>query len=295
MPNLRCETELIPEIGAIEAIFVDHIDYWAHNGKEKYRDAEGKMWFFATINNFAETTFPGTNKRKIERVISKLECLDILLSERPNGNGRKKYRLNYDHELISRYYSDPDEATQPTGAGTTNSTEPAKSGGTDITEAGSSKTTNPRNRPTKTGVADQPESAAPIYKLEKRKINKKKKRGSSFFPALSEEQAKIKFGKNFMDSVRECIDQSVEAEEEKIRSEISNIPLARNLPSDVAGKAAELSEEEFQYLWEDSVHLCAKQLPEYSRGYAVGILKNKLRAELQDPTALDCTKKETQQ
>jgi hypothetical protein len=284
MPKRGCQTELIPEIGAVEAILVDHIDYWMRCGKEKFRDEAGQMWFHSTIEDIIENSFPGMNKRKMERVIIKLERLELLISERPVKNGSKRYRLNYFHSLIDKFYSDPD-LESPEAVSTPETV------GCDKTGSGGSKPTNSDVRTTKTVVSDPPKLAAPIYNNREQYKNKKNKRALSRFssPAYSQQQDKNSFGEDFMGAVRHHLEQSLEQEENKIREETYNLPLVKNFPADIAWKASFLSEEELQNLWEDSVHLSASQLPEYSRRYAIGVLKNKLRDTKVDPDAIECT------
>lgn len=88
-PTLACI------IGVNEAIFVQQLHYWLKKSEHEF---EGRKWVYNTYDQWVGQ-FPFWKKKKIQRIILKLEKMDIVKSRQVKAsewNQTKWYTLNYD-------------------------------------------------------------------------------------------------------------------------------------------------------------------------------------------------------
>lgn len=108
--------ELAKQIGLVEALFIDHLNYWMQKGKDKYKDKNGNAWFHTTYKDIIEKGGIISPLIKIRRMIKYLETEQIIFSQRPIKNKEKRYQLNYSHTIIKEYYSNPQCSVEQTNS-----------------------------------------------------------------------------------------------------------------------------------------------------------------------------------
>ena len=135
--------DLARQIGLDGSAFISQVHYWLQRSKN-FRIEDGCRWIWNTVNQWLEQ-FSWMSRRKLERVIAKLESLGILLSQKfwkHQWNHTKWYRLDY-KKLQKDYNWVPTDKLQEkphqssaTVPRVTLQTEPAKLAETPTSECG---------------------------------------------------------------------------------------------------------------------------------------------------------------
>lgn len=87
------------KLGLNEAIVIQQIHYTATN------ERDGRLWAYNTLDDWTKKHFPFLSKTTVERVLSKLEKLGVVLKSRYNRFGYDRttwYAIDYDRlsELV---------------------------------------------------------------------------------------------------------------------------------------------------------------------------------------------------